>query len=152
MAMDSSQRRSYEWLCKRGVELLESGDRLRALSTFEMAYELKQTPEIRSFYGMLAATERGLIKTGIELCNSSIEDDPSNPIHYINLSKLLYSVERKSDAVDVMLKASTLGPSEEVSKWIRVVGLRKRPVFPFLARSNTINKYTGLILRRLGLR
>lgn len=152
MAMDSSQRRSPQWLCNRGIELLNSGDRLRALSFFEMAYELKQTPEIRSYYGMLAATERGLVKTGIELCNVSIDEEPANPLHYLNLSKLLYAVERKSEAVDIMLKASTLGPSQEIDQWIELVGMRKRPVFSFLARSNAINKYTGLFLKRLGIR
>jgi hypothetical protein len=32
------------------------------------------------------------------------------------------------------------------------MGIRKRPLFPFLARDNVLNKYLGFILSRLGLR
>jgi len=152
MAMDIEQRNSHDWLCKRGIELLRSGDKLRALNMFEKSYEIKSTPLCSSYLGMLTGTERGLVKKGVDLCRASIEDEPKNPVHYLNLSKLLYLVERKSEAVDLLVKARTIAPSEEVETWIMDVGLRKRPVFPFLTRQNPINKFTGLMLRRLGFR
>jgi len=152
MAMDKDQRNSPEWLCSRGKELLKSGDRLRALNMFEKSYELAPNTECRSYLGMLTGIERGLIKKGIDLCRTAIEEDPNNPIHYLNLGKLLYMVERKSEAVDLLVKARTIAPSEEVDSWIRNLGQRKRPVFPFLTRRNPLNRYTGLMLKRFGLR
>lgn len=152
MSMDARQRNSHEWLYNRGVELLQKGDRLRAFSMFEMAFEIKPTPECRSFLGMLTATERGLVKQGMDLCQTSISDEPANPLHYLNLSKLLYAVERKGEAVDVVLKAREVGDSPELDLWLRKVGVRKRPVFPFLARSNPLNRFFGLMLKRIGLR
>ena len=152
MSMSNQQNNSNERLRKKGVELLRHGDRLKALSLFEKAYELKQTPECRSYLGMLTATERGQIRKGIELCQAAIEDEPQNPVHYMNLSKLLYSVERKTEAVDVVFQARGLASSPEVESWVRAIGLRKRPVFSFLSRRNPINKFTGLMLRRFGFR
>ena len=152
MSMSDHQRNSNEWLCSKGVELLRDGDKLRALKMFERSYEIKQTPECRSYLGMLTATERGQVRKGIELCQAAIDADPQNPVHYLNLSKLLYCVERKTEAVDVVFQARGLAPSEEVESWVRTIGIRKRPVFPFLSRRNPLNKYTGLMLRRFGLR
>jgi tetratricopeptide (TPR) repeat protein len=152
MAMDREQRNSPQWLCDRGIELLRNGDRLRALSLFEKSYDINPTAECRSYLGMLTGTERGLVKKGIDLCRAAIEDEPQNPTHYLNLGKLLYMVERKSEAVDLLVKARTIAPSEEVDSWIKNIGHRKRPVFPFLTRRNLLNKYTGLMLKRFGLR
>ena len=152
MLISDQQNNSNERLRKRGVELLRHGDRLKALSLFEKAYELKQTPECRSYLGMLTATERGQVRKGIDLCQTAIDEEPQNPVHYLNLSKLLYSVQRKTEAVDVVFQARGLGSSEEVESWVRAIGIRKRPVFPFLARRNPINKFTGMMLRRFNLR
>jgi len=152
MAMDMEQRNSPEWLCNRGKELLREGDKLRALNMFEKSYQIRSIPECRSYLGMLTGTERGLVKKGIGLCRAAIEEEPKNPVHYLNLSKLLYSVERKSEAVDLLVKARTIAPSQEVDTWIMSVGLRNRPVFPFLTRQHPINKYAGLMLRRFGFR
>jgi len=152
MAMDIEQRNSPQWLCSRGIELLREGDRLRALNMFEKSHQLGSNPECRSYLGMLTGTERGLVKQGIDLCRASIEDEPKNPVHYLNLSKLLYSVDRKTEAVDLLVKARTIAPSQEVDTWIMSVGLRKRPVFPFLTRQNPVNRLTGLMLRRFGFR
>ena len=152
MSMDARQRNSHEWLYNRGVELLRRGDRLRAFSMFERAYEIKPTAKCRSYLGMLTATERGLVKKGMDLCQASINDEPGNPLHYLNLSKLLYCVERKGEAVDVVLKARGVGNSPEMDEWLMKVGIRKRPVFPFLTRRNPLNKYSGIMLKRIGLR
>lgn len=156
MSMDMTQRTSHEWLCKRGVELLRQGDKLRALKMFELSYELNNSPECRSYLGFLSATERGLVRKGIDLCHSSIEDDPQNPLHYLNLGKLLYSVEKKNEAVETVRKARGMNaPGElvdEMEGWLKMVGIRKRPVLPFLRRSHPINKYVGLMLKHLGLR
>ena len=40
----------------------------------------------------------------------------------------------------------------EIKTELKILGIRKGPVFPFLKRSNPLNKYTGLFLYRLGLR
>lgn len=152
MAMNIEQRKSSEWLCSRGKELLRDGDRLRALNMFEKSFEIEPTAECRSYLGMLTGTERGLVKKGIDLCRASIEDDPQNPTHYLNLGKLLYMIERKSEAVDLLVKARTIAPSDEVESWVRNLGVRKRPIFPFLTRRNPLNRYTGIMLKRFGLR
>ena len=111
MSMSNRQNNTNESLCKKGIEFLRHGDRLKALSIFEKAYEQKPTPESRSYLGMLTATERGLVRKGIELCQAAIDDEPGNPVHYMNLSKLLYSVERKTEAVDIVFQARSLGSS-----------------------------------------
>ena len=151
-AMDSKQSESYRWLLGRGAELLEKGNRLTALKMFEKAYKLDSTAECRSYLGMLTATERGLVKKGIGLCQKAIQDDPENPITHFNYGRLLYSVERKSESLSVIMKARKIRHVDEVETWLSRVGKRRPPVFSFLTRGNPINKYSGMMLKRIGLR
>ena len=151
-AMDSKQSESYQWLLSRGAELLEKGHRLTALKMFEKAYELNRTAECSSYLGMLTATERGLVKKGLELCQKAIQDEPDNPITHFNYGRLLYSVERKSESLSVIMKARQIKPIDEVETWLNRVGRRRPPIFSFLARQNPLNKYSGMMLKRIGLR
>ncbi len=158
MSMNVEDSKSPEKLFQYAVQQFKAGNNLRALNMFERSYSYGQSPECASYMGMLIALERGLVKMGIDLCQASIESQPNNSLHYLNLSKLLYNINRKNEASEMALRAKALAPEdnvelcEEVNTWLLKVGVRSRPVFPFLTRSNPINRYTGLLLKYLGIR
>jgi tetratricopeptide (TPR) repeat protein len=136
----------------RGAECLRQGDRLRALSFFEKARKAGDSPEARSYIGLLTATDRGQLGRGMELCTSALEEAPENPVLYLNLGKVLLKAGDKKKAIETARKGLHYGYNKDIEDWLQTMGIRKRPLFPFLARDNVLNKYLGFILSRLGLR
>jgi tetratricopeptide (TPR) repeat protein len=142
----------HEELLRKGLEELGQGNRLLALSFLEKSFRVCRTSACDSFLGYLIAQERGRIIEGLSLCNSSLEEEPENPIYFLNLGRVLYKADRKREAIDTVRRALYCGPCPEAEEWLNTVGIRRRPVFPFLPRKHLLNKYVGLLLSRLGLR
>jgi len=139
-------------LLQKGAALLREKNPLGALACFEKAYALKITPAVQSYLGLCMATERGKISDGIRLCLEAIAQDPGNPLHYLNLGKIYLKAQRKSDCLDVLRRGLSHGDDPEVRELLERIGMRKPPVFSFLPRGHFLNRYTGFILSRLGLR
>ena len=136
----------------RGIALLREGNSLGALASFEKAYGMEKTPAVKSCLGLCIATERGRISEAVKLCQEAIEEEPQNPLHYLNLGKVYLKCGRKSDGLDVLRKGLSSGDAPEISELLEGVGMRKPPVFSFLGRGHFLNRYAGLILRNLRLR
>lgn len=142
----------HEELLRKGLEELRQGNRLLALSFLEKSSRTCRTAACDSFLGYLIAQERGRIIEGLSLCNSALEREPENPIYFLNLGRVLYKAERKREAIETVRRALYYGPCPEAEEWLNAVGIRKRPVFPFLPRKHPLNKYAGLLFSKLGLR
>lgn len=139
-------------LLDRGIDLLRAGNPLGALACFEKAYTKEKTPAIKSCLGLCIATERGRISEAVTLCREAIEQDPHNPLHYLNLGKVYLKAERKNDCLDVLRKGHSHNDDPEICELLERIGTRKPPVFSFLPRRHFLNRYAGLILRGLRLR
>ena len=101
---------------------------------------------------MCIALERGKISYGLMLCNNAITVEPENPVHYLNLGKIYLKAGKRADAIETFRKGLSFGDNAEIKRILDNLGPRKKPVFPFLPRNNFLNKYTGLMMRRLKLR
>jgi tetratricopeptide (TPR) repeat protein len=141
-----------EGLLREGIEQLKSGNSLKALSLFGRSFRLKDTPVCRSYLGLCIALERGMLREAIAMCEAALSLEPGNGILYLNLGKVYFKAGMRKEAIDTVRKGMSLGPSEEAIEWLNVLGIRRKPVFPFLSRKNPLNKYVGLLLSRLGLR
>ncbi|MBA4373361.1 MAG: hypothetical protein C0402_10945 [Thermodesulfovibrio sp.] len=139
-------------LLRKGAALLKENNPLGALACFEKAYAIEKTPDIQSCLGLCIAKERGKISEGIRLCREAIEQDSGNPLHYLNLGKIYLKAKRKSDCLDVLRKGLSFGDNAEIRELLERIGMRKPPVFTFLPRGHFLNRYAGLIMRRLRLR
>lgn len=139
-------------LFKKGVEYLRGDEPLKALSAFEKSFSLKETVQCQSYLGLCIATERGNIKEGLTLCEEALVMEPENPVLYLNLGKTLFKAGRKREAIETVRKGINFGENEDAFSWLQSLGIRKKPVVPFLERKNFLNKYLGLLLKRLGLR
>jgi len=140
----------------KGFALIKDHNTLDALFYLEKVIEESRRSDVRSAYAMCIALERGKVKDGIDLCIQAIEDDPENVFHFLNLGKIYLKDGKKAVAIDIFRKGLRFGMDNESAKEITFIlnelGIRKRPLLPFLKRDNFFNKYMGLILHKIRLR
>jgi tetratricopeptide (TPR) repeat protein len=135
-------------LFKQGLDLLRDDDRLGALSCFEKANGMQKTPEIQSYLARCIAQERGQIREALNLCQESIDQEADNPVHYLNLGCVYLIEKRTEEALNSFRKGLSAGENHEIRHLLEKIGVRRKPVFPFLSRSNLLNRIAGLILAR----
>lgn len=141
-----------EALFNKGIESLSRNEWTTALACFEKAAGLSNIPVHNSYLALCIARERGQTHKGIVLCNESIEADPDNPVHYLNLGKIYLMQAKPAEAISTFRKGLARGGSDEIVEELRRIGTRRTPPLSFLSRDNPLNKYLGIILARLGLR
>lgn len=123
-----------------------------ALVHIEKALRLRDASEWYSYLGFCVARQRGQHRKGLELCQISLEADPDNPVHYLNLGKVYLAKGEKTEALRVLREGMAMGGSPELAQQLDRLGMRTRPVLSFLPRRNLLNRYLGMIFSRLGLR
>jgi len=152
VAYISDHPKKLERLLEKGVEAISQGKMTSALSYFEKALNLGNSPVISSYFAFCIAKERGQISKAISLCSEAVRNDPQNPIHYLNLGRIYLLAGIKFDAVKILREGVKYEENQQIIDELNRLGTRKRPIFPFLKRSNPLNKYLGILLRKLGLR
>ncbi len=140
-------------LVEKGVRLFNTGNNLAALSTFERAHALDSTdPVCQSYIALLIATERGQFQKGIKAIQDLVERNPAVPEVYLNLGRLYLKSGSKGQAIETVRKGLGISPIPDGMKFLDALGTRKRPVIPFMARGNPLNRFLGKLFSKLGLR
>ena len=137
---------------ERARHALDEENTVTALGHLERALDMDANPCWHSYLGYCIAKERGQVARGVELCRSSLQLEPDNPVHYLNLGRVYLVSGNKEDALRVLRQGMAKGEDAGLLRQLRDLGSRKPPVLSFLSRSNPVNKYLGLLLSRLGLR
>jgi len=133
----------FSELMYMGIEECDRGNTLKALSYFEEASLTKRTPLLNSYLAYCIAKERGKRREAIELCIEAINDDPEDPLLYLNLARVYILAGQKKNALKVLRQATKRGGDELVMRLIKKLGIRKEPVLPFLHRENPVNILLG---------
>lgn len=141
-----------ERLFNKGLEHLANGDTLSALSCFEKAIKIEDKPAIWSYFAFCIAKERGQLSKAISLCGEAIKKDPVNSAHYLNLGRIYLLANKKAEAINIFREGLNYEANQQIVDELNRLIIRKPPVIPFLKRDNPINKYLGIILKRLRLR
>jgi tetratricopeptide (TPR) repeat protein len=112
-------------------------------------------PTLLSYQGYLNALVNRKYAEGINVCRQSIKilrDQMSLvegfflPVLYLNLGRTYLIANKKKDAYFAFQNGLEIDrKNEDLMKEIRKLGLRRKPFFPFLKRSNPLNKYTGML-------
>jgi len=139
-------------LFDKGIEALTKGNIIYALSCFEKAIKIEENPLISSFLAFCIAKERGQVQKAISLCEDAIKKEPDNSFHYLNLGKIYLLEKKKAEAINIFRQGLHYEENQQIVDELDKLGTRKPPVIPFLKRNNFVNKYLGIILRRLKLR
>lgn len=137
---------------ERARRAIAMDNTVAGLAGIEKALSLKDDKGWYSFLGYCVARERGQVSRGTELCMISLEHDPNNPEHYLNLGKIQLLSGNRAEALRILREGVARGENAELLAVLNEFGKRKSPIIPFLPRTNPLNKFLGLILRRIGLR
>ncbi len=135
-----------------GKAALEREDTLVALTHLERALRQQNTPGWYSYLGYCIAKERGQFRKGVEFCQRSLTEEPDHPGHYYNLGRVHLASGDKVEALRVLREGMAKGGSPEIGRLLEGLGQRSPLLFPSLSRTHPLNRYLGLLLKRLGLR
>ncbi len=137
-----------EELLKKGSDALAQGNTLSALSCFEKAINIEDSPIISSYYAFCIAKARGQVNRAISLCEEAIKKEPENSLHYLNLGRIYLITNNREDAIKTFREGLNYEANQQIVDELNRLVIRKPSIIPFLKRSNPINKYLGIILRR----
>lgn len=138
---------------------IRDGERNEAYSAVKDALrKYPDHPLFVSYFGYLTAIAERDYPGGIEICRRSIallgkakllDDEKLNAELYLNLGRTYLAAGQRPEAIDAFKRGLK---HDGRNSWLRRellnLGIRKNEPLPFLARSNPINKYLGVILHR----
>jgi len=121
--------------------------------------EYPDDPFLLSYYGCLEAIVNKNYVRGIDTCLKAIKilngwlpfgQEFFYPVFYLNLGRAYLAAGDRKKAIEVFCKGLTFdGGNRELLREVRKLGIRRKPVVPFLPRSHFINKYIGMVLHKL---
>lgn len=141
-------------------DLLKGKNKRSALRLLSEALEqYPDDPFILSYYGCLEAVANKNYREGIDTCLLAIEtlkkklpfgEDFFFPVFYLNLGRAYLAAGRKQEAMEAFNKGLATDRQDRDLLWeVRKLGVRRKPVVPFLRRSNPINRYIGMMLHSM---
>lgn len=98
-----------------------------------------------SVHGMALAVFQGRYQQGIVFCEEAIRRSGPSPFLLVNLAKAYIASKNKREAVRCLRRALARSSGEDDRARVELasLGLRRRPVIPFLPRSFFLNKLLG---------
>jgi tetratricopeptide (TPR) repeat protein len=140
--------------------LLQKKENKAALKILVQALKIfPDEPFLLSYYGCLEAIIDRNYSYGIETCLRAIEQlDETTPfgqeifypIFYLNLGRAYLAAKKKNEATEAFKKGLSFDAENRDLLWeMTKLGMRRKPLIPYLKRSNPINKYIGMLLHSL---
>lgn len=139
-----------EWI-RRGIQAARQKEYEKGLVYLAEAYrrlsrgpEGKIPPAALSYYGLCLAMHKGRVKEAAEFCQIAVEREFYNAEHYLNLGQVWIVGRSRRKAVDALDRGLAIDPNHsELNRARASLGVRKRPVIPFLHRDNPLNVSLG---------
>jgi tetratricopeptide (TPR) repeat protein len=141
-----------EELSVKGADAIDKRNWLAALACFEKLVQLDENPVHSSYFAACIAKERGQFGKAVLLCRDAIEKEPDNPVHYLNLGRVYLFQGQRGEAVKTFREGLSRNMEPDIIEELNRLGMRKKPVIPFLSRDNPANKFLGKMLKMLRLR
>lgn len=141
----------------KGLQLCREGDWDRGLQLLSAAAEAKGAKElpgvVYAYLGYGVAKHQRRAKDGLKLCEHAVKVQYYQPENHLQLARVQLLMGDRKAAVGSIARGLKLDPNHRELKELRFdIGVRKRPVLPFLDRKNPLNVLLGqlraLITRR----
>lgn len=139
-------------LLLKGERALHNGDTLVALLQFEMAHAIEPLPRVKSKLAFCLAKERRQYQQAMALCREALHEEPDNPDHYYQLSRIYMVAGQKSQAIKSLRKGLKFKRHQLIIDELNRLGIRKEPVFSSLPRDHILNRCAGILLSKLDSR
>jgi tetratricopeptide (TPR) repeat protein len=137
---------------EKGLHALSNGHVYLALVCFEQAANLEKSPMYCSHLAFCLAKARGQYREAISICAEVLKEEPANHVHYLNLGRIYLLSGEREKALQTLRDGLQYDKNGEILRELERLGMRKPPVFPSLKREHPLNKYCGILLKKLGYR
>lgn len=135
---------------EKGISLAREGRFFEALKVFDDDLCFTQHPTAMSYYAVSLANVEGNYDKAISLCLMAAEKEFYNPDIYLNLGRIFLLNGQKSVAIKAFRKGLKYDSSHNALRQeVKVLGVRRRPVVPFLPRQNFVNRFLGILANRV---
>jgi tetratricopeptide (TPR) repeat protein len=137
---------------EEAIQAVREEDYLRAHTLFVDVYGNEDSLPIRtprdasglSYFGLTIALMQKKFKPAIDLCRRAVELEFYNGDHYANLARVYLAAGNRKKAYETIEQGLKLVPEHDYILTVRKnMGVRSRPVVPFLDRSHPINVSLG---------
>lgn len=143
-------------LFKAGIALLKKKQYGDALTSIKMVIEkggyenMDEIPPLYlSYLGLITALAEKRYRNGATICEKAIKKEFYNPVFHLNLGKVYVAGGYKNKAIAAFYNGLKIdGEHDEIMAELKKMGLRRKPVIPFLTRTHVLNKYLGLLLHK----
>jgi tetratricopeptide (TPR) repeat protein len=139
-------------LLRKGESALQEDDTLVALLQFERAYAIEPLPGVKSRLAYCMAKERHQYQQAMALCQQALQEEPDNPDHYYQLSRIYVTAGKKGRAIKSLRKGLKFKRHQPSIDALNQLGFRKTPPFSSLPREHILNRIAGILLDQLGSR
>ena len=154
------QKRSYKEYVHEIEALIRKRNRSEAIELLKEAMEhYPNNPIILSYHGYIEALVNRQYADGIKICRQSFKilkkqmflgESFFLPVLYLNLGRAYLAANKKKEAYYSFQKGLDIDKGHQrILKELKKLGLRRKPFFPFLKRSNPLNKYIGMLTYEL---
>jgi len=131
-----------------------------ALQSFQRAFQvlafdgdLAVQPQYLSHYGASLAGAAGRTQEGRRLCERSIQLEPYEPEHYLNLGLVLAMGGKRREALAAFNSGLSIHPDHPgLRAEVRRMERRRSVPFPSLPREHLLNRCLGKLLSATGIR
>lgn len=133
-----------------GVSLLEGGRAQEAFEHLSRAYHSDpKSARYRSSYALALALAKGEFLAAADLARTAVQQEFYNPDLYMNLAKIYLIHGFKAEAVRILRRATMVDPdNERILGELASLGVRRRPIIPFLPREHRLNRALGKLFSR----
>jgi tetratricopeptide (TPR) repeat protein len=130
---------------EEGLARYRSGDASGAHSFFERAHRRAPgDPRLMSWYGLTLVLVERNSNLGILYCDQAVRLSGPEPELTLNQARAHLSLGQRERAVKAVIRGLAAAPQDAALRAAQVaMGWRRRPVFPFLPRSNPLNRWLG---------
>lgn len=131
-------------LCRRGFWAEGKALLTRAMEGREAGTEF---PGLAYTYlGVALAKLESRKKDGLALCEHGVKIQFYEPENHLNLARVCLLMNNRKGAIEAIARGLKIDPQNSALRQLRQeIGVRRRPVIPFLSRDNPVNRVLGRI-------
>ncbi len=142
----------YQNLLNQGIAAAEQGQFPTAQAYLDQAAAIRRSPEVMSYLAYCLARGQRQLQDALKINREAIDREPGNSLHYLIMGRILLLAGRRDKAIMAFRQGLKASPNPKIINELKKLGLRKPPVFHSLDRGHILNRVSGKLLSRLGLR
>lgn len=131
---------------------IKRGNTPVGLQLLKSAVDHPSRSKAQAWYGYCLAREKNEYSNGIALCKEALKTNPRESEIYLALGRIYLLLDRREQAIEALKQGIKMDYSPDSERLLESIGVRLRPVFPFLKRRNLLNVTSGRLLSKIGLR